>query len=106
MGVPVGLPAAGSLMYIFLRGTSASQQESAKDGNFATTSYAARKRAYLDTESHCQDEGLPFIPMAVEASCGSWGSDARRVFHGLSKKAALLTGDLPSEKFKHFYQSL
>eukprot|EP00660_Eupelagonema_oceanica_P019071 gene19071-biopygen36140 len=49
---------------------------SAQDGAAATTEYAARKRAFLETASHCTDEGLDFIPMIVEASGGGWGADA------------------------------
>eukprot|EP00662_Eupelagonemidae_sp_cell21_P057198 gene57198-biopygen1283 len=49
--------------------------ESAADGSAATTLYAARKRAFLDTDAHCAEQGLEFIPMVVEASGGGWGSD-------------------------------
>eukprot|EP00665_Eupelagonemidae_sp_cell47_P004116 gene4116-biopygen1896 len=72
--------------------------ESAADGSAPTTSYAVRKRSFLDTDSHCRDEGLSFIPMIMEASGGSWGPDARKMFHELSKAAARLTGDPPAGK--------
>eukprot|EP00660_Eupelagonema_oceanica_P019521 gene19521-biopygen901 len=79
---------------------------SAQDGAAATTEYAARKQALLDTASHCTDEGLDFIPMIVEASGGGWGADACQLFHTLSKSAARLTGDTPSDKLEQFHQSL
>jgi hypothetical protein len=54
-----------------------SLNESALDGNSPTTLYAARKRSFLDTDAHCRDEGIEFIPMSIEASGGrlgcSWG---------------------------------
>ena len=44
--------------------------------------------------------------MVVEASGGSWGSDARRLFHELSKSSARLTGDPSADKLEQFLQSL
>jgi len=42
----------------------------------------------------------------MEASGGSWGPDARKMLHELSKAAARLTGDPPAEKLEQFYQTL
>ncbi len=44
--------------------------------------------------------------MIMEAHGGSWGEDARLLFHELSKSAARLTGDSPSEKLEQYLQSL
>ena len=80
--------------------------ESAIDGSSAATLYAARKRSHLDTDSHCRDQGIDFIPMVMEASGGSWGPDARHVLHEISKCAARTTGDSPAEKLEQSTQSL
>ena len=50
------------------------------DGSAAAEAHAHRKRSHLDTAAHCDEEGLDFLPMVVEASGGGWGSDARRVW--------------------------
>eukprot|EP00662_Eupelagonemidae_sp_cell21_P058166 gene58166-biopygen117091 len=80
--------------------------ECAADGSAATTTYARYKRGYLDTASHCLEEGIDFIPMIMEAHGGSWGEDARNLFHELSKSAARLTGDSPPEKLEQYLQSI
>ena len=81
-------------------------QEFTNDGSYATTSYAARKRAHFNTASHCNDQGDEFIPMCVEAIGGGWGSNASRVLHEVCKCAACLTGDLPMEKLQQCLQTL
>ena len=34
--------------------------------------YAAKKRAYLDTDVACKNQGLDFIPLIFEAHGGGW----------------------------------
>eukprot|EP00666_Eupelagonemidae_sp_cell4sb_P017874 gene17874-biopygen36351 len=79
---------------------------SAADGSAAVEAYAARKRDHLDTAAHCDEAGIDFIPMIVEASGGGWGSDSRRVWHELAHAAARLTGDPAPTKLEQLYQSL
>ena len=79
---------------------------SERDGRLPCSLYADKKRAFLDTASHCQEEGIDFIPMIVEASGGSRGAEARDLFRELSKTAARLTGDPPSVKLEQSLQSL
>ena len=52
---------------------------------------------YKDTQQHCQQQGLTFIPMIMEAVGGSWGKNARRVWSELAKTSALATGELTTE---------
>eukprot|EP00666_Eupelagonemidae_sp_cell4sb_P017850 gene17850-biopygen31019 len=79
--------------------------ESAADGSHAASSYEARKRSHLDTDTLCKEAGLLFIPMVMEASGGSWGPAARRVWSGLANAAAKLTGESPSSKAEELSQT-
>ena len=79
---------------------------SQQDGSLPCSRYADRKRAFLDTAAHCQEEGIDFVPMIVEASSGSWGAEAREVFREMSKMAARLTGDPYSVKLEQCLQTL
>ena len=55
------------------------------------------KCSYKDTKSLCQETGLSFIPMIVEAVGGGWGKSARCVWSSLAKTTALATGELETE---------
>ena len=79
---------------------------SQQDCSLPCSRYADRKRAFLDTAAHCQEEGIDFIPMIVEASSGSWGAEARELFREMSKTAARLTGDPYSVKLEQSMQTL
>ncbi len=79
---------------------------SARDGSAATVSYEARKCKFLDTEALCKRENIVFTPCVCEASGGSWGPIARRVFATLANSAAKFTGDNPSRKLEEILQTL
>jgi hypothetical protein len=79
---------------------------SAENGSHAATVYAARKRSFLDTESHCREVGIDFVPAIIEAAGGSWGPDARSLLKDISKVAARLTGDQPAIKLEQSLQLL
>ncbi len=79
---------------------------SARDGSAATVSYEARKCKFLDTEALCKRENIVFTPCVCEASGGSWGPIARRVFATLANSAAKFTGDNPSRKLEEIIQTL
>eukprot|EP00666_Eupelagonemidae_sp_cell4sb_P018089 gene18089-biopygen31850 len=83
-----------------------SASESAADGSHAASSYENRKRSHLDTDTLCKEAGLLFIPMVMEASGGSWGHAARKVWSGLANAAAKLTGESPSQKAEELSQTL
>ena len=59
--------------------------------------YEDFKCSYKDTKSLCEEGGLSFIPMVVEAVGGSWGKSARCVWSSLAKSSALATGELETE---------
>jgi len=80
--------------------------QSTRDGSAAATAYEAYKRSFLDTAVQCQEEGMIFIPMVMEAHGGSWGSDARRAWAQVAKAAAQLTGDSPAVVAERHLQRL
>ena len=53
---------------------------------------------FKSTSTQCQQSGLSFIPMIMEASGGGWGKQARRVWSELAKKHSLAMGELTSDK--------
>ena len=55
-----------------------------------TTSFRLRSKL-------CEEGGLSFIPMVVEAVGGSWGKSARCVWSSLAKSSALANGELETE---------
>eukprot|EP00665_Eupelagonemidae_sp_cell47_P012323 gene12323-biopygen11584 len=83
-----------------------SDSESAGDGSYADSSYEARKRSHLDTDSLCKEAGLLFIPMVMEASGRSWGPAARKVCSGFGNAAAKFTGESLSQKAEELSQTL
>ena len=56
----------------------------------------------MSTKSQCQQSGLTFIPMIMEASGGGWGRQARQVWSELAKKHATATGELGSDRDSYF----
>eukprot|EP00973_Karenia_brevis_P072562 10079692-Karenia_brevis.AAC.1 len=47
----------------------------------------------MGTKRQCNEEGMDFIPMIVEASGGGWGKEACRVWTEIAKTNALVSGD-------------
>ena len=47
-------------------------------------------------ETDCQNQGLSFVPMIVEAVGGGWGKEARKVWSELAKSSAAAAGELSS----------
>eukprot|EP00665_Eupelagonemidae_sp_cell47_P016477 gene16477-biopygen1216 len=80
--------------------------DSSRDGSHATVSYEARKRSHLNTDVLCKEDGLRFIPMCCEASGGSCGPAARKVWSGLANASAKLTGESPSRKLEDIPETL
>ena len=46
----------------------------------------------------CQQQGISFLPMVVEAVGGGWGKVARGVWSALAKSSALANGELETER--------
>ena len=57
----------------------------------------AFKCSYKDTKVLCQNQGITFIPMVMEAVGGGWGKVARGVWSELAKVSALANGELETE---------
>ena len=58
--------------------------DSIRDPDAATIKYEDFKCSYKDTASQCQDQGMSFVPMVVEAVGGGWGKVARGVWSELA----------------------
>ena len=65
---------------------------SATDHSHCIAEYESFKRSYLSTEQQCQEQGLQFIPMVLEAHGGSWGSAAKDVLKTIAREYANQTG--------------
>jgi len=71
---------------------------SVMDREAVLTNYEDFKENFKSTSTQCQQSGLSFIPMIMEASGGGWGKQARRVWSELAKKHSLAAGELTSDK--------
>ena len=71
---------------------------SVTDRQAVLTNYEDLKENFKSTSTQCQQSGLSFIPMIMEASGGGWGKQARRVWSELAKKHSLAAGELTSDK--------
>ena len=71
---------------------------SVTDRQAVLTNYEDFKENFKSTSTQCQQSGLSFIPMIMEASGGGWGKQARRVWSELAKKHSLAAGELTSDK--------
>ena len=107
VGRPVALDfAASSGLRVGSLGRSAIPDAGQLYSTAAAEDYAGRKRAFLNTEVHCNEEGFDFVAMVVEASGGGWTADARRVWYEIARTAARLTGDLVASKLEQYHQAL
>ena len=61
----------------------------AADGSRACTAYEERKRAHLQTATHCKALGIQFVPLVAEASGGGWGPTAMRTWCSLASLSRL-----------------
>ena len=69
----------------------------AMDADAAASKYEDFKCSFKDTRNLCQNQGITFIPMMMEATGGGWGKTARSVWSELAKSSALASGELESE---------
>ena len=66
---------------------------SAADGSHTCAAYEERKRSHLNTAALCRDQGLQFLPLIAESSCGGWGREAIKVWRTLGALLAAKSGD-------------
>jgi len=71
-----------------------SMADSVRDPDLVSTKYEDFKRSHQDTHAQCQQQGITFLPMIVEAVGGGWGKVARGVWSELAKTSALANGEL------------
>ena len=74
--------------------------DSATSGTAAVNSYEEKKRNYLNTTAHLQDQDTQFLPMIVDGHSGSWGPTALRFFKKLARHA--FTSDGIEEKISKY----
>ena len=80
--------------------------QSTSESDAALLRYEDFKCSYKDTRDQCQQEGITFVPMVMEASGGGWGKQARKVWTELAKASALASGELESHHGVHLMQRL
>ena len=81
-------------------------QASAQDPASPTTSYEDFKRNHLHTARLCDEEGLGFTPMVMEAHGGSWGPAAQKVFSELAKSKSIIVGEPQDILLTQLHQNL
>ena len=69
---------------------------SARDGSSCARAYEAFKCEHLNTRARCEEEGITFLPMVVEAHGGGWGQEAHKVWAQLAKLKCSITGERES----------
>ena len=68
-------------------------QASFQDPSSAVTAYEDFKRNHLDTARLCNEEGLSFVPVFVEANGGLWSPSARKILSKLAKTKSVHPGE-------------
>ncbi len=58
--------------------------------------YEQRKKEYQDTAQQCEQAGLRFVPMIVEAHSGSWSPLARGVLDWIARQRAAINHEEPA----------
>ena len=81
-------------------------QASIQDPSSAVTAYEDFKRNHLDTARLCNEEGLSFVPVVVEANGGLWGPSARKIFSELAKTKSVHSGEQSDKILGQLYQNL
>ena len=81
-------------------------QDSVLDGASCTRAYEDFKREFLNTHARCEEEGISFLPLVVEAHGGGWGQEAHKVWAQLAKTKCSVTGERESIVVCHLLQRL
>ena len=79
---------------------------SAIDHTATVVEYEATKRDYLSTAAQCEERGLQFLPIVIEAHGGSWGPTAKEAFKALCKEHANSIGVTTSTACSDFAQRM
>ena len=83
-----------------------SMSASVADADSSLLRYEDHKCTYKDTRTQCQDQGIQFIPMVMEASGGGWGPQARKVWTRLAKASSIISGEPESKQAEALLQRL
>ena len=87
-----GLPAALDFAVTSgLRG--AVVHESSRDASACTRAYEDFKCEHLDTKARCEEEGITFLPVVMEAHRGGWGQEAHKIWAQLAKLKHTVTSE-------------
>ena len=79
---------------------------SAIDHTSTVVEYEATKRNYLSTATQCEERGLQFLPIVIEAHGGSWAPTAKEAFKVLCRENANFTGIDTSTASSDFAQRM
>ena len=79
---------------------------SISDCRSATVLYEDFKREHNSTELDCQQQGIHFTPLVVEAVGGGWGPAADKAFAQLAKLKTSVSGERRSVVLSQLYQNL
>jgi hypothetical protein len=79
--------------------------EAALQAGAAASAYETFKRAHLNTEAECSQQGVFFIPMVAESS-GGWGPEGLKTLRQLAKTVAGQTCGDADTSMGHLLQSL
>jgi cytochrome c5 len=99
-----GLPAALDFA-VTSPNQSATVGIAAREALHAAVSYSETKRAYLNTVTQCQAQGVTFLPMVCETS-GAWAPEASAVLKQLARQAASRDARPASEHYRALLQRL
>ena len=79
---------------------------SAIDHTTTVVEYENTKRNYLSTAAQCEERGLQFLPIVIEAHGGSWGPTAKEAFKVLCRENANFNGIDTSTASSDFAQRM
>ena len=81
-------------------------EHSVNNNQYATEQYAQLKRNTLNMKVRCLQNDMLFVPMIMEDSGGTWGTDANDIWKSVIQTTASLTGEPRSSIANSLYQAL
>ena len=79
--------------------------QAAENAGAAARAYETFKRAHLNTETECGQQGVTFVPMVAESS-GGWGPEGLQTLRQLAKGTARRAGSDASASMGQLLQRL
>ena len=76
------------------------------DGSSAASAYEGKKRSHLNTEAACNEQGIAFVPLVMEAHSGTWAEGAYKELGELCRVVASATDTPYSIVAENVFQRL